>query len=183
MKDAIILMMAGSHGVYIPKNFVNDVNLNDWHVSQDDAAILTTGPDHDAYWDVWTDVLDSAYYMDGNNKYTLHQDGDLWAICAERMSNEEYENFFDEMKPAPADAYEYEVCSDCLIALANNDYSGMDDDQARAVESGLAALHQQYKQVIPDGAEYGFSHNRCECCDALPDERFRILCFDKVDAS
>jgi hypothetical protein len=109
------------------------------------------------------------------------QDGDLWAVCPELMTNEEYENFYGEMKPAPADAYEYSVCGNCLVALANDDYSGMDDDEAKATADGLATLHGNYSQVISDGAEYGFSHYRCECCDGLAGDRYRVICFDKKE--
>jgi len=77
------------------------------------------------------------------------------------------------------DAYEYEVCECCLIALANDDYSGMDDAEEKATHEGLAKLESEYRMVIPDGAEYGFRHYRCECCGALPGDRYRVLCFDK----
>lgn len=172
---AIVLMMSDSYGVYIPKNFVNDVDLGAWHVKPEDAEILASGPDHEDYWEAWDSVLDYAYYMHGDAKYTLHQDGDLWAVCPERMTNEEYSNFFGEMKPAPDDAYEFKVCGDCLSALANGDYSGMDDAQAKASEDGLAALEKEYRHLIADGADYGFSHHRCECCDGLPGDRYRVI--------
>lgn len=173
---SIILMMSDSYGVYIPQNFIRDIDRDAWHVSPENAAILDTGPDVEYYWETWDDVLGSAYYVDGNNKYTLHQDGDLWALCPELMSNEEYENFFGEMKPAPDDAYEYEVCENCLIALANGDFTCMGDSEAVEVRTGLAHLHDAHLSVIPDGAEYGFSNDRCECCGALPGDRFRVIC-------
>ena len=178
---AMVLMMSDSHGVYIPHHVVDDMTDQWQGVSDEDRAICLAGPDHDAYWDAWDSILNNAYYIDDNgNKYTLSQDGDCWAICPQLMTNEEHANFFDEMKPAPDDAYEYQVCDNCIIALANDDYSGMHGADALAVESGLDELHAQYKQVIPDGAEYGFSHERCECCTGLAGDRYRVLCFDKV---
>jgi len=98
------------------------------------------------------------------------------------MTNEEYVNFFDDMKPAPDNAYEYHVCSNCMMALANDDYTGMDDTEAKATEEGLAVLHGTYQMVIPDGTDYGFEHAKCECCDGLAGDRFRVLCFDKKEA-
>lgn len=83
------------------------------------------------------------------------------------------------MKTAPDDAYEYKVCSDCLIALANDDYSGMDDAQETVTRAGLNELQSMYRSVIPDGAEYGFCNSACECCGGLPGDRFRVICFDK----
>lgn len=76
----------------------------------------------------------------------------------------------------PDDAYEFEVCGSCLIALANDDYSSMETEEADAVATGLNRLHAEYGMVVPDGAEYGFCSNRCECCDGLPGDRFRIIC-------
>ena len=179
---AMVLMMSDSHGTYIPHHVVDDMTDQWQGVSDEDRAICLAGPDHDAYWDAWDSILNSAYYIDDNgNKYTLHQDGDCWAICPELMTNEEYANFFGDMKPVPDDAYEYAVCGNCLIALANDDYSGMDDNEEKATRDGLSALHQEYKMVVPDYAEYGFSHHACECCGALAGDRYRVLCFDKTE--
>ncbi len=80
------------------------------------------------------------------------------------------------------DAVEFAVCGSCLQVLAYDDRSGLDDDEERAVLSGLLDLHTTYEQVIPDGTELGFSHLRCDCCGALPGDRFRVLCFgEKCD--
>jgi hypothetical protein len=177
--DAMVLMMDERHGQYIPQYVVADLTDQWQGISEDDRTILMNGPDDEAYWEAWDSVLNSAYFMDGEYKYTLHQDGDCWAICPERMTNEEYSNFFGEMKPSPDNAYEYEVCEDCVQALVNDDYSGMDDAQQVATDEGLTLLHKEYQRVEYDGAEYGFRNNRCECCDGLPGERFRVLCFNK----
>ena len=178
MKQSIILMMSDSYGVYIPQKFVNDADLEAWHVSAEDAETLNAGPEHEWYWEAWDSVLSSAYYVDGDAKFTLHQDGDLWALCPERMTNDEYSNFFGEMKPAPDDAYEFAVCGDCLIAMANDDYSGMDSVQESATRTGLDALSTEY-DLVADGAEYGFSNSRCECCDTLPGDRYRLIGFKR----
>jgi hypothetical protein len=98
--DVVDDLSSDTYGQYIPQNFIRDVDRELWHVSPENAAILDTGPDAEYYWETWDDVLGSAYYMDGSNKYTLHQDGDLWALCPELMSNEEYENFFGEIRGA-----------------------------------------------------------------------------------
>lgn len=177
---AIMLMMSDSYGVYIPVNFLNDIDHRDWHIDQNDAAIVARGPDDESYWEAWAGILNLAYYEDNGHKYTLHQDGDLWAICPEFMTNEEYSNFFGEMKPAPDNSYEYEVCDNCFIALANDDYSGMEDDEEIATREGLSLLHAKHTHVIADGAEYGFCNTRCECCDGLPANRFRVICIGDI---
>lgn len=66
---------------------------------------------------------------------------------------------------------EYDVCGSCLIAAANDDYTGMDDDEEREVRAGLAALGE----VVADGEELGFSWQDCECCGGLAGDRFRLL--------
>jgi hypothetical protein len=68
-----------------------------WHVSYDDAAILRAGHDGDLYWETWEHVLDTAYCMaDDGRKFTLWQDGDLWAVCVDAMAAKEYREFFGE---------------------------------------------------------------------------------------
>lgn len=73
-----------------------------------------------------------------------------------------------------AEHIEYAVCGSCLIAAANDDYTGMDDNEERSVRAGLERLGW----VIADGEELGFSWRRCECCDALPGERYRLLALE-----
>jgi hypothetical protein len=56
-----------------------------------------TGPHREEYWDAWTDVCDNASYTDSDGYiWNLHQDGDLWAICQELMTDEEYLGFYGE---------------------------------------------------------------------------------------
>jgi hypothetical protein len=50
-------------------------------VTREQFAILEEGPAHDDYWGTWDDILRDARVVDrAGNKYTLHQDGDLWFI-------------------------------------------------------------------------------------------------------
>ena len=51
-------------------------------------------PENEWYWEAWHEVLDKAQYIDNQgNIYRLYQDGDLWLICYELMTNEEKINF------------------------------------------------------------------------------------------
>lgn len=174
--QAMELLLSDARGVYIPRDFVIGFDLTKFENLPKDTELLKD-QEVEHYWDIWSDVLDNATYTEGGHTWRLHQDGDLWLICDELMSNEEYQNFFGEMKPAPEHAYEFAVCSDCMMAEANGDYSGMEDDRAEEVEASLARLHREYPQVIEDGAEYGFMNAYCECCGALPGDRFRLLAF------
>jgi hypothetical protein len=49
-------------------------------------------------WERGTDVLSNASYTDDKgNVFTLYQDGDLWAICFDKMTDGEKENFGFEL--------------------------------------------------------------------------------------
>lgn len=108
MAEKIILLLSDSRGVYIPQNFAEDFRIagvdglteSDANVvcgiDPDDIAILRAGPDHEQYWDVWDSVLSDAWWIDPETgwRYTLHQDGDLWAVAYDEMSDEEKEEFY-----------------------------------------------------------------------------------------
>jgi hypothetical protein len=182
--EAVTLLINGAHGQYVPKVFAINYDLGLWSgIDEDEKATLLAGPDHPDYWEVWDDILGNASYTHGGNTWTLVQDSDVWAICPELMTNEEHERWMGSMKPVPDNAYELKVCGDCLIAEANADYTGMDDETIGRVQMGLDNLHDEYKYVSADGAEYGFVHLCCECCGALPGDRYRLVAFkDEVTA-
>lgn len=91
--SGISLLLSDSRGVYIPRDFVNNFDLDKWHVKEDYQDVLSS-LDNEWYWDVWDEVLNNAYFVDDSgNKWVLHQDGDLWAICYELMTDKEKLNF------------------------------------------------------------------------------------------
>lgn len=93
---AIALLLDSARGVYIPQNFA-EFDTDKWHVSASDKACLQAGPEHEFYWETWDTVLSNAHYEHNGNTWRLYQDGDLWALCAELMTDEEKRNFgFDE---------------------------------------------------------------------------------------
>lgn len=101
MKPSITLLLDGSRGVYLPRDFANLFDTKVWQgISPHNVTVLLQGPDHPHYWEVWDEVLDTAFYMSDQDKYTLYQDDDLFTLCAELMSDEEYLNMFDEFKEA-----------------------------------------------------------------------------------
>ena len=105
--QAVILILSASRGIYIPRDFVcDDYNevatehceawgLND---SNKEQWIDAADPESDYYWEAWHWILNNARFTNENGDvYTLHQDGDLWGLCIDRMSEEEKYNFgFDE---------------------------------------------------------------------------------------
>lgn len=102
--EAIVLILSDARGQYIPRDFVTDdwneiaiEHCDAWQIKPDEAAILQN-PEHEWYWETWDDVLNYAQYTDADGSvYRLHQDGNLWGICYEKMTDEEKTNFgFEE---------------------------------------------------------------------------------------
>jgi hypothetical protein len=100
---AVNLILSDARGIYIPRDFVTD-NHNEWNLKHCQAWGLTDAnreqwedcknPDSEFYWDAWQWVLDNAKFTDLNGDiFTLYQDGDLWGLCVERMTDEEKRNF------------------------------------------------------------------------------------------
>ena len=75
------LLLDDCRGIYIPRDFAINFDIEEWGISEEDAKILLAGPDHELYWEAWDDVLRSAEYTDPNGKiWYLMQDGDLFAV-------------------------------------------------------------------------------------------------------
>jgi len=83
-KPDTMLWLSEARGIYIPQHFANSFANRDQAVrgvSAEDWAILEAGPDHEYYWDTWTDVCDRAIVTDDvGTQYRVHQDGDCWLI-------------------------------------------------------------------------------------------------------
>jgi len=95
--NAVVLLLSDARGIYIPHDFVQSFDLNKWGLYKDCEAILSN-PENEFYWEEWNTVLDNAKLIDEEgNEFRLHHDGDLWALCYDRMSSEEKKNFgFDK---------------------------------------------------------------------------------------
>ena len=97
MKYSINLLVPDSHGKYVPQVFREKFDLALWDgIRNENIATIDAGPDHGWYWEAWNDILESATYTKDGDTYRLWHDGDLWAICDERMTDKEYEEFFGE---------------------------------------------------------------------------------------
>lgn len=98
-EPAVILLVDSGHGVYVPLKFADTIDLDVWKVDLHEIETLQYGPEHFLYWDAWNSVLNTATATINGDTYHLHQSehGDLWALCYDRMSDEEKENFgFEE---------------------------------------------------------------------------------------
>jgi hypothetical protein len=95
--DAVECLLSDARGQYIPRDFVANFDMAEWGLDYErDKWALDTcaaGPEEEGYWDAWMYILDNAEYKKDGNIWRLHQDGDLWALCYERMTDEEKRNF------------------------------------------------------------------------------------------
>jgi len=83
-KPEIMLWLSDARGQYIPRDFANSFADRSRHVRGVDGGTwetLESGPDHEWYWDAWSDVCDNAVVTDENGReYFIHQDGDCWLV-------------------------------------------------------------------------------------------------------
>jgi hypothetical protein len=63
-----------------------------------------------------------------------------------------------------------ECCNDCTIAIANDDYSGMDTAQEERTRQGIEAVGE----YLIVGEECGFSWNACDVCGGLAGDRNKV---------
>lgn len=95
--NSINLLVSDANGVFVPQVFASNYDLSLWNgIDTDDLATIEKGPEADFYWDAWNNILSSATYSHDGRTYHLHQDGDLWAIDYDGMSDAEYKDFFGE---------------------------------------------------------------------------------------
>ena len=77
------LFLSDARGVYIPRDFAQSIKRECvTGISEEDYAILESGPDHEWYWEAWDDVLNNAVVTDpkSGTVYTVYQDGDCWLV-------------------------------------------------------------------------------------------------------
>lgn len=83
MTNELIIYADASRGIYIPQFFAES-SVDDWTIEAADREILLAGPEHPLYWDVWSDVLEYASFVDSDGReWRLYQDGDLFAYTGE----------------------------------------------------------------------------------------------------
>lgn len=94
--EHITLLIDSRNGTYIPQIFVEDYSHYNWNIKKQDMETLKN-PDNEWYWESWENVINTAYYMDNDGvKWTLHHDGDLFAIAHDKLTSIDKLNFFGE---------------------------------------------------------------------------------------
>jgi hypothetical protein len=91
--QAVEILLSDARGVYIPRDFVEGFDVTQWGIDPDAWEVQTCAdPENDSYWEAWESILNKAEYQHGGNVWRLYQDGDLFAICYELMTDEEKQN-------------------------------------------------------------------------------------------
>ena len=71
------LLVNSAHGVFIPQIFAENYGFL---LGPKDAEVLKQGPDDEEYWDVWVDVTDKDYVINGRGITIVQSEhGDVWA--------------------------------------------------------------------------------------------------------
>lgn len=91
---AASILLEEWRGTYIPHEFALFYNMDNWHVSEENRRVLAEGIENKRYWEVWDEVLRTAYYEKKGFKWRLYQDGPLFAYCQELMTDKEKADFF-----------------------------------------------------------------------------------------
>lgn len=98
--NAVTLLLNDARGIYIPRDFVTGFDQAAWGLTEENKEWWQDAddPNNEHYWEAWDWVLNNAKYTDKEgNVYHLSQDGDLWSLCYERMTDEEKSNFGMEL--------------------------------------------------------------------------------------
>ena len=109
-KPEPLLWLTDAHGQHLPRKFAQTLEgpgrSHVTGVSDENWKILEAGSSHEHYDEAWDEVLRDAVLtgMDGT-KYTLHQDGDLWAVPVGMEWSDEEDKFVwpDETKEQDED--------------------------------------------------------------------------------
>jgi hypothetical protein len=113
--DSFIECYADSaRGVYIPQYFAESAKREFISgVSEEQFAILESGPDAEFYWGTWSEVLDSCVITDSRGKWYLYQDGDLFICHTDYLPEyddcEKRQELIDAVNEYCADYLEYET--------------------------------------------------------------------------
>lgn len=110
---AVELLLSDNRGRYIPRDFALAYTDGWTGVSDEDREALQDA-DGESYWDTWNDVLDHAEYITPEGTWRLYQDGDLWAINIDQMTNEEKRNFGFEVECLVCKG-EIRLNTDCVV--------------------------------------------------------------------
>ena len=92
--DAVECLLGDFRGQYIPRDFIASFDIKEWGIDPESwEANVCADPEHEHYWDAWEEILNHAEFHKDGYVWRLYQEGDLWAVCPELMTDEEKANF------------------------------------------------------------------------------------------
>ena len=86
----------GAHGVFVPKVFAKTVNralLSGVSIETLDYLAKEESLEDDGFWDTWDSVLNNVRIKVEGKIYHLHQDGDLFIINWDNLTEDESKAF------------------------------------------------------------------------------------------
>lgn len=92
----ISILLDSARGPYIPRDFVTGFDISKFQGVNPQDVETCKNPDCEWYWNSWGSILDNARYVEDERVFTLHQDGDLFIVCFDELSEEEKSNFFGD---------------------------------------------------------------------------------------
>jgi hypothetical protein len=72
-------LIDSNRGIYIPQQFAKNWG-DESTMTREQEQVLLYGPNHDDYWDVWDEVVDTVKFVFDGTTCTLWEDGDLFAV-------------------------------------------------------------------------------------------------------
>jgi len=101
-KPEMTLILSDARGQYIPRDFTSTVARERvTGVSDEDWAILESGPDNELYWDAWQEVEQDARITDDNgNTYFIWNDSDCWLVPTGWEWSDEEDTFVEPKEGA-----------------------------------------------------------------------------------
>lgn len=99
MNKGVRLLLTSGHGQYLPRDFIAETDLNEWDHITIESVHICQHPNHPEYWEAWNDILIRAEQTDKDgNVWRLWHDEDLFAVCEDLMTDEEFLSFFGEAR-------------------------------------------------------------------------------------
>lgn len=92
---SIVILADECHGINCPKVALEGLTCKH-NISDEDIEIISQ-PDHAHYWDTWDELLNSAVLeLEDGTKYTLYQDGTVYALIEGFYESDEAREFFGD---------------------------------------------------------------------------------------
>ena len=95
--EAVTLLLSDSRGVYIPRDFTQEFKLEMFGFTNERIEYykkeLSNPWKNEHYWEVWEELINNAVLTQDEKEFYLYQEGNLWLLCYDEMSEDEKENF------------------------------------------------------------------------------------------